>query len=122
MTEEGRYSFPGLNRIFHERARLGIMTSLMSRDEGFLFPELKSLCDLTDGNLNRHLSVLEDADCIEVWKSGAGRKKQTLVRTTETGRQMFLDYLAALETVVRDATNAANEVSNASQLGFASGT
>ena len=109
MTQDGRYSFTGLDRVIHERARLGIMTSLMARPDGILFPELKSVCDLTDGNLNRHLKVLSDNDLIETWKSGAGRRRQTLVRITAHGKAQFLRYLAALEATVQDAAEAARQ-------------
>ncbi len=121
MTDDGRYAFSGLSRLLHERARLGIMTALMARPGGILFPELKGLCNLTDGNLNRHLSVLEESGCVEIWKSGAGRNKQTLIKATQSGREQFLQYLAELESVVRDATEAAEEANEAPGFGFAAG-
>ena len=55
--ESGRFAYEGLERVLHEKARLGIMTSLVTRPEGLLFSELKHLCALTDGNLSRHLEV-----------------------------------------------------------------
>src|SRR3954462_8133037 len=64
----GRYAYDGLERIFHEKARLGIMTSLVTHPDGLLFGELKELCALTDGNLSRHLQALHDAGYVEVWK------------------------------------------------------
>lgn len=121
MTDNGRYAFAGLDRLFHERARLGIMTSLVAQSDGILFSELKELCDLTDGNLNRHLSVLSEAECIEIWKSGAGRNKQTLVRITDPGREQFMQYLNELETVVRAASQAAEKPSAQTGLGFSAG-
>ena len=51
--DAGRYAYDGLDRVFHEKARLGIMTSLVTRADGLVFGELKSLCNLTDGNLSR---------------------------------------------------------------------
>lgn len=121
MSENGRYAFSGLDRLFHERARLGIMTSLVAQTDGIIFSELKDMCDLTDGNLNRHLSVLTEAACITIWKSGAGRNKQTLVRLTETGREQFLQYLDELEAVVRAASIAAEKPLGKTDLGFSSG-
>ncbi|MES1213362.1 MAG: transcriptional regulator, partial [Singulisphaera sp.] len=50
---QGRFAYQGLERVLHEKARLGIMTSLVTRPEGLLFNDLKRLCDLTDGNLSR---------------------------------------------------------------------
>jgi DNA-binding MarR family transcriptional regulator len=99
----GRHAYEGLDRILHEKARLGIMTSLMTRPEGLVFGELKRLCSLTDGNLSRHLDVLHHAGLLEIWKGFENRRPQTLCRLTPLGRQRFLDYLAELERVIRDA-------------------
>jgi DNA-binding MarR family transcriptional regulator len=99
----GRYAYEGLDRALHERARLGILTSLFTRSEGLRFNELKELCALTDGNLSRHLDVLREARLIEVWKGFENRRPQTLVRLTARGREKFLAYLAALEQVIDDA-------------------
>jgi len=99
----GRYAYEGLDRSLHERARLGILTSLLTRSEGLRFNELKDLCALTDGNLSRHLDVLREARLIEVWKGFENRRPQTLVRLTARGREKFLAYLAALEQVIEDA-------------------
>src|SRR5207237_6744854 len=57
---QGRFAYEGLERVLHEKARLGLLTSLMSRPDGLLFGELKTLCQLTDGNLNRHLEALRE--------------------------------------------------------------
>ena len=57
----GRFAYEGLERVFHEKARLGIMTSLISQPRGVVFADLKELCHLTDGNLSRHLQVLHEA-------------------------------------------------------------
>ena len=56
----GRFSYQGLDRVMHEKARLGIMASLAAHADGLLFNDLKQLCSLTDGNLSRHLGVLAD--------------------------------------------------------------
>ncbi|MCX7047992.1 MAG: transcriptional regulator [Candidatus Sumerlaeota bacterium] len=99
----GRYSYEGLDRVMHEKARLGILTSLMTHPEGLIFTELKELCSLTDGNLSRHLQILEEAGLAQIWKSFHNRRPQTLVRLTPEGRVRFIEYLAALEQVVRDS-------------------
>lgn len=101
--EPGRFSYEGLERVLHEKARLGIMTSLVTRPEGLLFADLKRLCALTDGNLSRHLDVLREAGLVEVWKGFENRRPQTLCRLSTEGRQRFLAYLAELEQVIRDA-------------------
>ena len=95
----GRYAYQGLDRVIHEKARLGILTSLVSHPSGLLFADLKDLCGLTDGNLNRHLHVLQEAELVEVWKSTHRNRPQTLCRLTEHGRARFLAYIAALEKV-----------------------
>jgi DNA-binding transcriptional ArsR family regulator len=102
-TEPGRFAYEGLERVLHEKARLGIMTSLVTRPEGLLFSELKRLCALTDGNLSRHLDVLREAGLVEVWKGFENRRPQTLCRLSAEGRERFVAYLEQLEQVIRDA-------------------
>jgi DNA-binding transcriptional ArsR family regulator len=101
--EPGRYAYDGLDRVLHEKARLGIMTSLVARPEGVLFTELKRLCALTDGNLSRHLDVLHEAALVEAWRGSDGGRPQTLYRLTAEGRARFVAYLEELEQVLRDA-------------------
>jgi DNA-binding transcriptional ArsR family regulator len=101
--EPGRYAYEGLDRVLHEKARLGIMTSLVARAEGVLFTELKRLCALTDGNLSRHLDVLQEAGLVEAWRGSEGGRPQTLYRLSSDGRARFLAYLEELEQVIRDA-------------------
>lgn len=105
-TQSGRYAYEGLDRIMHEKARLGILTSLLAHPEGILFTDLKTLCSLTDGNLSRHLQALEEAGLVEMWKGFKNKKPQTLCRLSTSGRRRFLDYLAELEQVLRDAAKA----------------
>lgn len=101
------FSFNGLDRIFHERARLGIVTSLAGQVDGLLFSQLKQMCGLTDGNLNRHLLVLEEAGYVAVAKGFEGKRPQTRCRLTQLGRDDFARYLGALEQVLHKATRAA---------------
>ena len=103
----GRFAYDGLERVFHEKARLGIMTSLVTHPKGLVFADLKELCALTDGNLSRHLQVLHEAGLLEVWKGFQQNRPQTLCRLTEEGRRRFLDYINVLENVVADALTAA---------------
>ena len=102
-TESGGFTYEGLYRALHEKARLGIMLSLLSRREGRLFSDLKRLCDLTDGNLSRHLEVLRQAGMVDVWKGFQNRRPQTLCRLSADGNRRFQAYLAELQRVVRDA-------------------
>ena len=110
--QAGRFAYEGLDRVLHEKARLGIMTSLVTRPDGLLFGELKRLCALTDGNLSRHLDVLHEAGLVEIWKGFENRRPQTLLRLTPEGRQRFLAYLEELEQVVRDAMPRASKRSD----------
>ena len=102
----GRFAYDGLERVIHEKARLGIVTSLATHPEGLLFNDLKELCSLTDGNLSRHLQILHEAGLVEVWKGYHGNRPQTLVRLTPDGRKRFVEYIAVLESVVTDALKA----------------
>lgn len=101
--EAGRFAYEGLDRALHEKARLGVLTSLVAHPDGLRFSELRALCALTDGNLSRHLDVLREEGLVEMWKGHERRRPQTLVRMTPDGRRRFLAYLEELERVVRDA-------------------
>lgn len=112
----GRYAYDGLDRVLHEKARLGIVTSLAARPEGLLFTELKQLCQLTDGNLSRHLAVLQEAGVVEIHKGYRGRRPQTLTRLTDAGRRRYLEYIAVLESVLADAVDAARATRKARRV------
>jgi DNA-binding MarR family transcriptional regulator len=112
----GRYAYEGLERIFHEKARLGIMTSLVTHSRGLIFSDLKELCQLTDGNLSRHLQILHEAGFVEIWKGFHKNRPQTLCRVTDPGRTKFLEYINVLETVVQDALKAAGSAAPNSNL------
>ena len=99
----GRFSYEGLDRVMHEKARLGILASLAANAGGLLFNDLKRMCSLTDGNLSRHLAVLNDAGLVEIWRGTTGRRPQTMYRLTTDGRQRFAEYIGVLEKVVADA-------------------
>ncbi|MDE1162840.1 MAG: transcriptional regulator [Acidobacteriaceae bacterium] len=100
---EGRFAYEGLDRVIHERARLSILTSLLSHASGLSFVELKQLCSLTDGNLARHLQLLEAESMIKISKDTQRPRTQTICSITTAGRKRYVEYLATLEQVVRDA-------------------
>jgi DNA-binding MarR family transcriptional regulator len=100
------FAYGGLNRVIHERARLGVLTSLLTHPSGLPFAEIKALCALTDGNLNRHLQVLQGANLVSVAKGPARDRPQTFYRITATGRKRYLEYLAVLEQVILDGAAA----------------
>jgi DNA-binding transcriptional ArsR family regulator len=103
-----RFAYDGLDRIIHERARLSVLTSLVTHTKGLPFADLKQLCGLTDGNLSRHLQVLQDAKLVDISKGFDHNRPQTICRITVQGRKRYLDYLTVLEQVVRDAAAAVN--------------
>lgn len=99
----GRFAYDGLERLIHEKARLSILTSLVSQPRGLLFGDLKELCSLTDGNLSRHLQVLHEGGIVEVTKGFRDNRPQTVCRLTQAGRKRFLEYITVLENVIADA-------------------
>jgi len=106
-SAEGRYAYEGLDRVIHERARLSVLTSLITNPKGLTFNDLKQLCALTDGNLSRHLSVLERSKMVEIIRGHDHNRPQTICRITASGRKRYLEYLTTLEQVVRDAVSGA---------------
>ena len=105
----GRYAYEGLDRVIHERARLSVLTSLITNPKGVSFSDLKQLCSLTDGNLSRHLQVLEQAKMVEIAKGTDRNRPLTVCRITPAGRKRYLEYLETLEQVVRDAAKGPKE-------------
>ena len=110
-TELGgaRFAYEGLDRVIHERARLSVLTSLISNPKGLTFGDLKQLCALTDGNLSRHLRVLERAKMVEIEKGPDRNRPLTLCRITPSGRKRFVQYLSTLEQVVQDAAKVSKD-------------
>ena len=119
MSDSGRFAYDGLDRTIHERARLGVLTSLVANPKGLAFGELRRLCGLTDGNLSRHLAVLAEAGLVEIEKGFDKGRPQTLCRITVKGRRRYLEYLAVLEQVVRDADEAARTATKPAKGGLA---
>src|SRR5271168_1366536 len=108
-TGDAPFSYEGFDRVIHEKARLGVLTSLMAHPKGLAFADLKQLCGLTDGNLSRHLQVLQEAGLVDITKGYEGNRPHTSCRLTKAGHRRFLDYLAVLERLVRDAAKAAGK-------------
>ena len=118
---QGRFSYEGLDRVMHEKARLGILASLAANSDGVLFNDLKQLCSLTDGNLSRHLGVLSEAGLVEVWKGSTGSRPQTMYRLTSEGRERFAEYISVLEKVVADAQSRSEGARQIDRSGFSGG-
>ncbi|MFY0611093.1 MAG: transcriptional regulator [Hyphomicrobiaceae bacterium] len=115
-TPEAPFAYSGLDRVLHEKARLGIMTSLISHPDGLAFGDLKRLCGLTDGNLSRHIQVLEEAGFVRVIKGYEGKRPLTTCALTKVGRERFTAYIDELERVVRDAYKSQKALRSGSKL------
>ncbi|HKB97172.1 MAG TPA: transcriptional regulator [Terriglobales bacterium] len=109
LSSGGRFAYEGLDRVIHERARLSVLTSLVTNPKGLAFGDLKQLCALTDGNLNRHLRVLEKGKMVEIIKKHDRNRPLTVCRITPSGRVRYVEYLSTLEQVVRDAEKVTGE-------------
>lgn len=105
MSEKaaGRFAYEGIDRVIHEKARLSIVSSLAAHPDGLTFCDLKDLCALTDGNLSRHITVLQEAGVVDVEKSFKNNRPQTLCWLTALGKKRFGEYVSELEKVVADA-------------------
>jgi len=88
-----------LDRLIHERMRLGIVSALAA-NESLSFHDLKKLLATTDGNLSVHARKLEDAKYIECEKFFEGRLPKTVYRLTSTGRQALESYLDQMEALI----------------------
>jgi DNA-binding MarR family transcriptional regulator len=88
------------DRLVYERVRLGIMSALAVRD-GITFRELKSLFDVSDGNLSAHARKLEEAKYVTCTKSFEARRPQSVYRITAKGRAALNRYLDHMEAVIK---------------------
>lgn len=91
---------PDLDRLIHERMRLGIVSAL-AVSEPLSFNDLKKIMKTTDGNLSVHARKLEDADYVTCSKSFEGRVPRTEYRLTATGRRALERYLDHMESLIR---------------------
>lgn len=103
--------FQDLDRVIHEKARLAILTALAAAPKGLSFTQLKKTCDLTDGNLSRHIQTLADANLVTVEKGFEGNRPLTQCQITPEGQRRFDDYLNLLESLVREAIAARDTAS-----------
>jgi DNA-binding transcriptional ArsR family regulator len=95
-----------LDRLIHERVRLGLLSALAA-NRSLTFSALKQLLRTTDGNLSVHARKLEDAGYIACDKSFVGRVPQTAFRLTDEGRRALTRYLDHMEALI-GATRAAD--------------
>jgi DNA-binding MarR family transcriptional regulator len=92
-----------LNETIHQPVRLRIMAALVSLDpsDQVDFTYLRDLLEVTDGNLGAHLRKLEEAGYIAVSKTFVERKPRTFIAVTPEGRKVFMEHVAALETILK---------------------
>ena len=103
-SARARAAAPSLDRLIHERLRLGIVSALAA-NESLTFNDLKSLVDSTDGNLSVHARKLEDAGYITCTKSFEGRMPKTEYKLTTAGRRALENYLNHMESLIRQMRN-----------------
>lgn len=101
---DGRFAttLEALDEVIHQKARLGIMSTLLALGEAD-FRLLKETLGLSDGNLSTHLALLEERGYVTVRKEFRGRKPHTTAMPTESGRAAFKEYLATLERIIKAA-------------------
>jgi len=99
-TASPEASASGLDRLIHERTRLGIVSALAVNDS-LTFNELKGLLGATDGNVSVHARKLEDAGYVACTKSFAGRVPKTEYRLTAAGSRALEKYLSHMEALIR---------------------
>ena len=95
---------PELDRLIHERMRLGIVSALAANDS-LTFNDLKSLMNTTDGNLSVHARKLEDAGYVAVTKSFEDRLPKTEYKLTPAGQRALESYLSHMETLIQQMRN-----------------
>jgi len=101
---KGKHSAPALDRLIHERMRLGIVSALAA-NESLTFNDLKNLMDTTDGNLSVHARKLEDGGYIACTKSFEGRLPKTEYKLTAAGKRALESYLSHMETLIQQMRN-----------------
>ena len=97
-----------LDDVVHQRVRLGILAVLAEADQAD-FAFLKEALGLTDGNLSRHLQVLEEAGCVRITKTFEGRRPRTWVEATKRGRAAFAAEVAALRELIAGVDRSADD-------------
>lgn len=90
----------GLNKLFDNRIRLGVMSVLMVNDE-VSFNDLKQMLEVTDGNLATHMQTLEENGFVKVHKGFVGRKTNTTYSLTKSGEKAFKDHIDGLERMIK---------------------
>jgi len=95
-----------LYRLLGDEVRLRLLRVLAGRHGRLNVTELTAVLGIAQPGVSRHLRLLKEAGLVEIWKGFEGRRPQTLVRLTRSGRQRFLEYLEELERLLEDAQRA----------------
>ena len=90
----------GLNKVFDNRVRLGVMSILMLNEE-INFNDLKQMLEVTDGNLATHLMSLEENSYLKIKKGFIGKKTNTTYSLTKNGEKAFTDHISSLENLIK---------------------
>ncbi|MGO4599426.1 winged helix-turn-helix domain-containing protein [Terrabacter sp. 2RAF25] len=99
-VDETPHPTSGLNDVVHQKARLGIL-AVLAETERADFTYLKSMLELTDGNLGRHIEVLAGSGLVHVEKGYAGKRPRTWVTITRAGRHALAEEMAAIRELLR---------------------
>lgn len=104
LSAKQKSAAPNLDRLIHERLRLGIISALAA-NESLTFSDLKSLMNTTDGNLSVHARKLEEAGYISCSKFFEGRLPKTEYKLTAAGRSALENYLSHMESLIKQMRN-----------------
>src|SRR5438309_9001713 len=96
----GSNPISGLNKVFDNRIRLGVMSILMVNEE-INFNDLKQMLEVTDGNLATHLQTLDETGYIKVHKGFIGKKTNTTYSITRVGERAFKEHIEGLEKMIK---------------------
>jgi DNA-binding MarR family transcriptional regulator len=99
MSREPDFDIRQVDEVIHGRIRLAVMAYLSAVSPAS-FPELTEKTGTTNGNLSTHLTKLESANYVELEKGYKGKRPQTLVHMTKTGRKAWLNYLNAMRDII----------------------
>ena len=100
VSDNTKSAAPNLDRLIHERLRLGIISALAA-NESLSFSDLKNLMNTTDGNLSVHARKLEEAGYIACTKFFEGRLPKTEYKLTASGRRALENYLSHMEKLIQ---------------------
>jgi DNA-binding MarR family transcriptional regulator len=120
-VSDANYAYSDLDGLFHAPARLSIATALYASGRGMTFSQLKQACELSDGNLSRHISRMEDESAVKSDKIFVARIPQTTITMTAQGRDRFEQYIESLRRIVDAQKMSANAENNTLSNGMAYG-